>query len=405
MTLTKQFKNALHESHYYLLLLFAFSLPLSTAAPFFISLLLVINRIIAGNFKDDFVKLKENSFIKAILLFLLFMSIALLWSDDLKHGLMFTLRKEYKLLLIPIFMFFIQKQHIKHYLFAFLLGMSLSEFFTYLVYFELIAPFGHAKELIPTPFISHITYSPMLAFAIYILLAFLLFDKELSSKKKILYLFFVLTMTLNLFIAGGRAGQVMFFAVVSLLFFQYFSHKRFLAFLASLLVIPTLFFLLYNTLPNFQKRVDSAYSDVVNFNTNRNSSVGLRMNFALNSYEIFKKSPVFGVGTGGFKDAYYTVNKKNTPHLIAIENPHNMYTFLLVEFGIVGLAIFLSIFFFQIKYALKLSDPFLKNLAFATPLLFLLIMLSESYLLISNTMFLYILLSVLLYRTENIPKL
>lgn len=392
------YRVSLKEIPYYLLLLLAFSLPLSTAAPFLLGLLLVINRVAAGDFKDDLYKLRDNNFLKALLLFLLFISIALLWSDDLQHGFMFTLRKEYKLLLIPIFMFFIKKEHIKHYLFAFLLGMSLSEFFTYLVYFEIIDPFGHAQELIPTPFISHITYSPILAFAIYILLAFLLFEKELSSKKKALYIFFVLTMTINLFISGGRAGQVMFFAVIFLLFFQYFSNKKIVALLGSLLVVPTLFLLIYNTLPHFQKRIDRAYSDLANFHVDRNSSLGLRINFALNSFEIIKENPLLGVGTGGFKNAYYEVNQKNTPHLIAIENPHNMYTFILVEFGLVGLISFLSIFFFQIKHAFGVHDPILKNIAFATPLLFLLIMLSESYLLISNTLFLYILLSAMLYR-------
>jgi len=256
----------------------------------------------------------------------------------------------------------------------------------------------HSTPGSPAPFLSHITYSPIIAFAIYIMSHLALFSKDISKSKKTIYFLFVLTMTFNLFISGGRAGQVMFFGIVFLLFFQYFYKSKTLAIFSSLTLSALLFSLFYYTIPNFKNRVDLGYSNIINFQDSRNTSVGLRLSYAINSFEIIKMNPFFGTGTGGFKENYKTINEKNTPTLESTKNPHNMYTFVLVEQGLVGLWIFLSIFFFQIKHALKQKEIFFRHIGVAFPLLFLLIMLSESYLLISNTLFLFILFSAVLYK-------
>jgi O-antigen ligase len=398
-------QEKLKNTNTYLLIFLAFSIPLSTALPFIISAIIFINWLCINEFRDDWNRVKSNAVVISILLFLLFMIIALLWSQDPQHGLLFTLKKEAKLILIPIFMLFITPKHSKTYFIAFLLGMSISELFTYLVFLKIIHPFMNSSTYHPAPFLSHITYSPIIAFAIYLLLQLVLFSKELSRLKTIVYVLFALTMTFNLFISGGRAGQVMFFGVIFLLFVQYFHRHKIIATALSLLSIILMSTLFYSAIPTFKHRVDLIFSDISRFDKNRDTSLGQRLTFAINSSEIIRDNPIFGVGTGGFKENYARINQINSPQISPTLNPHNMYIFVLVEFGVVGLILFLSIFFFQIKYALLQKDIVMKNIGIAFPLLFLLIMFSESYLLIPSTLFLFIFFSSILYTNPLTTKL
>ena len=49
----------------------------------------------------------------------------------------------------------------------------------------------------------------------------------------------------------------------------------------------------------------------------------------MNSWEVIKKNPIIGVGTGDFPLEYKKINQINTPHLVDevgyVTNPHNMW--------------------------------------------------------------------------------
>ena len=59
--------------------------------------------------------------------------------------------------------------------------------------------------------------------------------------------------------------------------------------------------------------------------------------FAKHSWEIFKESPIVGIGTGDFPNEYKKVNALNTPDSLDTVNPHNMYILVLTQLGILGL--------------------------------------------------------------------
>ncbi len=391
-------KEKLKDISSYILMMIAFFIPLSTAIPSILSALLIVIWLIIGDFKEDWKTLKQNRVVLAILFFTLLHIASLLWSSDITHGLTYTIKKESRLLLIPLFMLFVKKEHIRHYIYAFIIGMTISEIFSYAIFFKAIPLFSRATYEFPNPFVGHIVYTPILAMAIYILFHYILFDNNISKKEKITYGIFALTMSFNMFISGGRAGQVMFFAMLVIVLFQYFNQQKLKALIISIITLPTLFIFFYTTTPNFKDRVDMAFSDISQLESNRNTSLGLRITFALNSWEIIKENFILGVGSGGFKKSYEEVNQRLTPNLSATQNPHNMYTFELVELGLVGFFSMLGIFFFQIRHALMQKNLLLKHLGTALPLLFLVIMFSESYLLIVNTAFLFALFSSFIYK-------
>jgi O-antigen ligase len=332
--------------------------------------------------------------------------IALLWTADMESGL-YTLRKQLKFLFIPIFMLFVKREHVKYYILAFLASMSLSEIWSYGIFFELLPLYGGATLIDPIPLMSHITYNPFLAIAIYLLSYYVLFDHSISKLKKITYSFFIVTMSINMFINGGRAGQVMYFAMLVILVFQYFPKNTFKAFLVSFFVLVLTFSMFYSNSKIFSDRVDLAVTELSDYKNHTKSSTGIRITSAINSWDIVKEHPIIGVGTGDFKNEFIKASIKNNHGLentLMIHNPHNMYVLILVQFGFIGLLALLYMFYTQIKIATNSNEEFIRKIGVALPLLYLFIMLSDSYLMVHMTGLLFIFISSFVYKDYETDK-
>lgn len=388
----------LEKTYHYLLMILAFLMPITVFGANLIITILVLIWIFSGNLKTKLNTILSNRFLVASIIFFSLHLFGLIWTEDLKWGLHIVHKMWYFLALLPILYTLMKKENIFYYISVFLLAISITEVLSYLVWFELIAPFKNATTYNPTPFMSHISYNPILAFAIYIVSHELLLNSKMSVLKKYIYGFFTISMSFNMFITGGRAGQVMFFAVIAILLFQYFRGNKFKAFGIFFIVFSLIFTTAFQTSTIFNKRVIEAVKNVQHYQMNKNTSVGQRISYTINSWEIIKKNPIIGVGTGDFPLEYNKVNRKNTPEVQETTNPHNMYVLILVQLGILGLISFLSIFFFQLKWAIKSKSGFIKDLGIAMPLLFLLIMWSDSYLLGHYTTLLYVFFSSFLYK-------
>ena len=113
---------------------------------------------------------------------------------------------------------------------------------------------------------------------------------------------------------------------------------------------------------------------------------------------MIKKNPIIGVGTGDFPAEYSKINKINSPKMPETQNPHNMYTLVQTQLGLLGLFSLLSIFYYQIQYANRSSSKFIRDVGITLPLLFLVLMLSDSYLLGHFTTLVFIFFSAFLYK-------
>jgi O-antigen ligase len=205
-------------------------------------------------------------------------------------------------------------------------------------------------------------------------------------------------MAFDMFITEGRAGQLAFFVLLALLVVQYFRKDIRKGLLVAAIAVPLLFAGGYGLSPTFRQRVDSARHEIAVFDSNPNTSIGLRLLFWQYSWRIIKAKPLIGVGTGDFQPAYARVNKQFSPTMVATDNPHNQYILVLCQFGLVGLAVLLAIFFLQIRAALRGRDD-LRRLRMALPVFFLTIMLTESYLIVYETGFFFSLFSAVLFKT------
>lgn len=396
----KNLQKSTGHTNSYLLIALIFFIPFSTALGSILSALIVLLWMIEAQFRNQYHQLKNNRVVVASLIFVALHMIGLLWTSDMGWGL-HVLKKEWKFLLLPIFMLYVRREHIRYYIYAFVLAMSISELTSYGIWFELIQPFKNATLDNPTPFMTHITYNPLLAIAIYLLASDLVFHKNHSNYKKILYLFFLITMTINMFITGGRSGQAMLFVVIVILSFQYFSNSFFKAGLLSVVLGAGVFFTAYFTSTIFNERVDIAIDNTLNYQQSQNSSVGKRITYALNGLDIFSQHPVIGVGTGDLPSAMRIAHKINTPAVEAPDNPHNMYIMLMVQFGLLGLASLFWLFYTQIRFALHNSNDFMRRFGIALPVLFMVASLGESYLSVHATSLLFCVFSAVIYNAYD----
>jgi O-antigen ligase len=392
-------KLYLNNAEQILLIALIFLLPISTFATNITSVLILLLWLFTGNFKEKFSQIRSSKLVMAAIIFFGLHVIGLLWTEDLHWGAKIIKKMLDFALLLPILFVMVKKEYIKHYVSAFLLAITISEFYSYLIWFEVMAPFGHATVNDPTPFVFHVIYNPLLAFAIYLLAYEIRFNQQSSKIRRYFSLFLFFTMSINMFITGGRAGQVGYFVLLVLFIFQCFRLQKMKAFLISLLIIPVIFFSAYNASDLFKNRVEMVVTNLVSYSEHQNdSSVGQRITYILNSWEIISENPILGVGTGDFKTEYTAVNDRNHSVVTNLHNPHNMYILVLVQLGLVGLISLFSLFYYQIKFSLTASSQFSRDIGLALPVFFLVVMWSESYLLLHHTTVLFIFFSSFLYK-------
>ena len=386
-------------------------MPLTVFGGNLIIVIICLLWLFSGDYQNKYLQIISNKFLLASILFFALHVIGLLWTENLIWGLHIVHKMWYFLLLLPILYTIVSKEYVRFYISAFLLAITFTEIASYLVWFEIIEPFKNATVRNPTPFMSHISYNPILAFAIYLVLHEILFNKKLSNLLLYFYCFFSITMTINMFITGGRAGQVIFFVMLLILIFQVLNTQRVRALIISALVMPLIFITAYYSSSLFNERVNLAINEVVTFQetkgfdsqTDSHTSVGLRLAMAINSWQIIKKNPIIGVGTGDFPQEYKKVNEISFPKLVNVENPHNMYSFVLVNLGFIGLLSMLAIFYYQIKLSFNSSSKLIRDLGITMPLMFLVLMLSDSYLLGHYTTLMFIFFSSFLYKDFEKP--
>jgi O-antigen ligase len=388
----------LEKTYQYLLIALAFLMPLTVSGANTIVVIICLLWLFSGDYKAKYNQIISSKLMIASIVFYCLHVIGMLWTEDLQWGLHILHKMWYFLLLFPILFNIVQRKYISYYLSAFLLAIALTEIASYLVWFELVEPFKNATVKNPTPFMSHISYNPILAMAIYLVYHNIFIKSNLNTPKFFLYSFFSITMTINMFITGGRAGHVMYFVMLTILIFQFFSKDKIKALVAVLAIIPLIFFSAYQTSYIFHQRVDLAVNNTMNYEFAKNTSVGQRITFAINSWEVIKENPIIGIGTGDFPSEYKKINQINTPQVPTTTNPHNMYTLITMQLGLIGLVSMLSIFYYQIKLSFYSSNRFIKDLGIALPLMFLVIMWSDSYILGHYTTLMFVFFSSFLYK-------
>lgn len=326
--------------------------------------------------------------------------VGFLWTSDTSMAEQ-TLSRGWKYMLIPFFMMYIRRENVPFLLTAFLSGMVLSELTSYLIWLGVIAPFGKATDIIPSPFMSYPYYTIYAALAAGLLVHFLLFDRPESRWRLLAAGGFLITILINLSITGGRGGQVGFFVLLFILLMMYFGRRWIQGVAVFVLASTILFYSAYQFIPVFQQRADAAIEEVTHFEEGLQdgSSVGVRIALNINYFNAFLKAPWLGHGTGSYLDAYSEVNK-HSAYQAHITQPHNMYLVILVQFGLLGGIIFLSMFGSMLWQGWHSTDN-LRAFRVAFPLFWLTVMWVNWYLYSHHTFYVFLFLTSVLYAATS----
>ena len=171
----------LDKTYQFLLIILAFLMPLTVFGANVIIVVICLLWLFSGNYKSKFYQIINNRLMLASIVFFCLHLVGLIWTEDLTWGLHIVHKMWYFLLLLPALFTIVRKDYIKHYISAFLLAIALTEICSYLVWFEIVEPFKNAKVENPTPFMNHISYNPILSFAIYLVLHELFFNKKITN--------------------------------------------------------------------------------------------------------------------------------------------------------------------------------------------------------------------------------
>jgi len=337
----------------YFIVAYAVCLPLSKAGISLFGGLLILFWLIEANFKEKYQLIKDNSLILAMIAFVGFSLLALLWSSDTVFALSY-LKKYWHFLVLVVIYTSLDKKYIQYIFTAFLLGMLVSEIVSYGIFFEIWTKEGVYPHD-PSPFVDHTSYSALLAFTTFILMYKIMLTTDL--KWRIFYLLYFFTAVSNLFINGGRTGQVIFFVGIMIIGFLNIKCK-FRAISISLVGAFLFFMGAYSISPVFKTRMDYTLLDMKKmvFEDDFRGSLSARFALWKIGSENFLHSPLIGTGIGDEAEhSQEDIKKYDLEYFISTNGTfyyvdyHNAFVQYLVQLGMVGFILFLSLFYFMFR--------------------------------------------------------
>ena len=337
-----------------LAVIYAFILPLSRAGISLLTIMLITVWLLEGGLKQKVTYLIKNKVIKVIAIFLIFNIISLTWTDELSAALNYI--KKYWYFFPTIILFTsLQKEYRDKVLSAFILGMFISEIIAYGVFLELWN-FKHATVQNPSPFMHHIEYSVFLAFTGLILLG-RIFNEE-KMRYKILYFIFFTTVSGNLFLTAGRTGQFAFVLGLFILAFISFKNK-FRAFLTSMALTIAIIGIAFNVSTTFHDRIITGKSNLINVIEKKSycTSWGGRVGAWIVSKDIIMQNPILGVGIIDNMKDFHSIIDSKYPEMKCMHqsfmHTHNQYLEVFTQMGIIGVLLFISIFYMIARLPIK----------------------------------------------------
>ncbi|MCW8954531.1 MAG: O-antigen ligase family protein [Sulfurimonas sp.] len=355
-----KFKNITLNSYInYIFVLYAFLLPLSRAAITLLTALLFILWLFTDDFREKINFLKSNKAVIYLVAFVAFSLLSLLWTDNVSSGL-YYIRKYWYFLPIFVIATTVEKRFIYHGVSAFLLGMLASEIISYGIFLELWST-RHSSPSDPTPFMSHVQYSMFLAFTSLLILNRLF--KETELKWRAIYFLYFLTATSNLFLNGGRTGQLAFILSIFVVGILNIKH-RVVAFASMFVLLTAILFTAYNVSPVFKSRVHTSIAESKNIlDSNHKGSLGQRISMWTVGTKIFLDNPVAGLGVScemnvlnDYIDKYYP-DMSNIKHT---NSYHSNYIQPLAQLGIIGFILYMMFIYSLIT--LKIHNREYKNM-------------------------------------------
>ena len=382
-----------------LLVAFAAALPLSVFVTDIFIIFIAIAWVIEGKFNQKWQQLKSSRWMLSLIFLFLLYAVGMLWGAN-NYGLIWLLQRTALILFIPILYTagFSDKQ-LKQSVIAYLSSVTFSAIIALLINLGWIKHLFKYSSLFTknwsvSAFMAYTDHNILMALSILIGLILILRIPNKTNRKYIVAVS-VIICAMSLFTEKGRAGQLAFLISTGLFSIVLLRQKKQLL-LFSFLFIVSIPLISYYSSNTFNNRINTTISELKHLDRTNTNSLNTRYYLSVYTFEKIKEKPIVGYGTGNFVSEFSAIS----PHANQILNdvhktPHNNYLFVMFELGILGLSVFLSVFYFQImEYVRK---P-IGKIRIIFPIVFMSIMLFDSYFYNHNPAVLYAYLSVVFAR-------
>jgi len=325
--------------------------------------ILLILWIITGDYKEKIQKIINNKITISFLLFLLLFLVGLLWTEDMRAGL-HIIKYPMLYLIVPIIISMYRKEYIKWYKYALIGTLVFTGILTLLIQIGILDMGYNPDE---APFINRVYLGIMLVFAYGYFISEITF--KLNMKNIFLFLFSLL-MIYSVIISASRMALINIVIVSLLIVFYKYKFTIKIVFLTIILsiIISFLTYSYSNTVQHVVKQTINSINkfdfqeQIINKKHELRTSLNCRFEFWYYAYEIGNKYPILGAGTGdGILELEKLIGKEES-NLLFKEcngsgsgqfNPHNLFIFMYMQFGLVGLLLLFYMLYIQLSVAIK----------------------------------------------------
>ncbi len=334
-----------------LAILIGIAIPISTALTNILCPLILLLILAEGQYKQKFKQLYLHPIVILAMLLLLIMLLGFFYTpvSFLEAGGILDKYREF--LYIPLFILvFRDNQSQKWGLYAFITAMTITLF---LSYFMAITGWQIGKGTPESPFIfkTYITQSLLMALAAYFLAV--QYWKGKSRWRWFLGVWILLAFYNILFMSAGRTGYLVLFCLIFLFFYQTYQLR---GILVGSVVLAVLSILAYTYSDILRQRVDNLFESVQNYQPGQTSnSAQLRLEFLKNSMILVAQKPIIGHGTGSFSYKYKELAERQG--MTPTANPHNEYLMIAVQWGLIGVGLFMTLLYIMWKTIHHLETP------------------------------------------------
>ena len=368
------------------LALFAFVLPISLAISNVLLSLLCLSSLLEGKPAFSRIKFFQSKWMMSICILALcyiasYCKIVLMQKSFIEEDVYRSLSIIIILLSLPFLYYRDYSVHsIRFSSLSFLTSMFFSAIYALLQPGISVKEFGiiHLDPNWPySAFMQYNDHNVFLAFAI--ILSFFFFLK-LKSNLKLLMILYISTYIFSLFNERGAAGWAItfiFFGLYSIYFFRKNIKMVFLT-VSSIVFIG---FLIYDNVPLVKHTVNHKVSQI-------NSDD--RYELSNKTLKLILKQPLIGYGIGSWREEFKNEYGSDFLNSSFHKTSHNNYLHIWMELGALGLALLVSIFYFQIVEMHK--KGFFYTLV---PIMFLFLMFIDTYFMSPLGSLLYVLMSIL----------
>jgi O-antigen ligase len=279
-----------------------------------------------------------------------------------------------------------RKDFVNKIIAGFLLGIFFSEIVSYFMLFDIkfdwIRYTGTGENV---PFMNLYTqYSEVLAISMGILLYSLLYIQK-QIYLKILSIVFFLSASSNIFIIQSKIGYGLYaLSILTVITMIIIQDKKKIKYIPMAIIFTIVAYTAaYNLSDTFKNRTDGFINDTKIAFTQKNyqTATGIRVGYYYYTFDIIKENFLFGVGSSDHAAEFIEhINEveHNPKNLKALKiglnaggfsNFDSEFLDVLVQFGFIGLLIFLNIFYQIFKY--KTENYYFKVIQILTIIIFI----------------------------------